>query len=370
MDNTRNRHLAFLTRFLPITILFILGIASVSCSKLGSQNDAAVIHGLVLDVYEKPLDKITVHIAHLADKTFSAVTTSDGSFDVNLGDHSGYAQLLYSLSVEAEGYLEYNYEFYVDGNRDYFILIRLLSTEEEIVEDDEDDYEALPSFRFGGYNYRFYSYMHYVFWDQAMNSSKTLVLFEYRDWTLPSILELYAITEAGFRNPVCWSRDEYKPGYPYIMTLGSSEIRYTKASDNLYDAYFVRREPDSRPSYESLPTFQYNGHTYRVFEDIGTVPYQEAIQMCDNLNVDGRTGWKIPSIQELGAMNEHKDVIGGFNLNVYYWSTTEGKDYEPAHDILVYDFKNGKEVMASTSMFSYSLDFQYAHHLRPIRMEN
>lgn len=368
MSITRNIHLAILTRFLPVVILLILGIVSSSCSKNGP--DTAIIHGLVLDVYEKPLDNITVQIAHLEDKTFTAMTTSDGSFDINLGDHSGHSQLLYTLYIEAEGYLKYEYEFYVDENRDYFILIRLQSTEEEIVEDDEDDYEALPSFRFAGYNYRFYPYMHYVFWDQAMNSCKTLVLFEYRDWTLPSLSELYAITEYGYKNGTFWSRDVYSTGYPYLMTCGRTDFRYLKSSEYLFDVLFVRKEPESRPSYESLPTFNRDGHTYRVYEDMGTVPYKEALQMCNDLNVNGRTGWQIPSLQDLIFMYEHREAIGGFSTNSTYWSRTETTDVIEDANIIVYIFGNGTQKKSNTNWCERFMDYKYAYRLRPIRMED
>ncbi len=57
-----------------------------------------------------------------------------------------------------------------------------------------------------------------------------------------------------------------------------------------------------------------------VLEDNEGVPY--AAQYCDNLVSEGFDDWYLPAKDELNAVYENKDEIGGFTYN-FYWSSTE-----------------------------------------------
>jgi|GEM_PF-1931743 len=60
-----------------------------------------------------------------------------------------------------------------------------------------------------------------------------------------------------------------------------------------------------------------------VVQDNEGVPY--AAQYCDNLHSEGFEDWYLPAKDELNAIYENKDDIGGFDFN-FYWSSTEYDD--------------------------------------------
>ncbi len=51
-----------------------------------------------------------------------------------------------------------------------------------------------------------------------------------------------------------------------------------------------------------------------------TLSQYPAFQVCENLNRNGHSDWYLPSVDELSVM---QGVIGGFNHNKLYWSSTE-----------------------------------------------
>ena len=75
-------------------------------------------------------------------------------------------------------------------------------------------------------------------------------------------------------------------------------------------------------SYLKLPTFSFSGNLYRVYPDIGSMTWQQAMDACDALTYGGFTDWYLPSRAELTAMHEQELSIGGFSL-AGYWSSSE-----------------------------------------------
>ena len=75
--------------------------------------------------------------------------------------------------------------------------------------------------------------------------------------------------------------------------------------------------------YLSLPTFTYNGHTYRVAPDPHTsydqyISWDAANSYCENLTAYGYSDWRMPTIEELETMYQNRNAIGGFIIeNVY-----------------------------------------------------
>ena len=74
--------------------------------------------------------------------------------------------------------------------------------------------------------------------------------------------------------------------------------------------------------YMVLPTFIFDGNTYRVHPDLGsTMNWSQAMNACDNLTYGGYSDWILPSESVLNTMYINKNEIGGFYSN-YYWSCT------------------------------------------------
>ena len=52
--------------------------------------------------------------------------------------------------------------------------------------------------------------------------------------------------------------------------------------------------------------------------DIGTMYWPEAKMCCEALG----PGWRLPTLEELSVLYQHKEIIGGFSDD-YCWSATE-----------------------------------------------
>lgn len=90
--------------------------------------------------------------------------------------------------------------------------------------------------------------------------------------------------------------------------------------------------------YLSLPTFTYNGHTYRVAPDPHTsyseyISWAAANTYCQNLTAYGYSDWRMPTQSEMETMYQNREIIGGFinshtsgglynNYYSYYHSST------------------------------------------------
>ena len=82
--------------------------------------------------------------------------------------------------------------------------------------------------------------------------------------------------------------------------------------------------------YFSLPTFSYNGHTYRVAPDPGNIMvWSDANAYCNSYSIYGVTNWRLPTKEELIQMYADRNEIGGFDCTNTgkYWSSTAGSSY-------------------------------------------
>ena len=117
--------------------------------------------------------------------------------------------------------------------------------------------------------------------------------------------------------------------------------------------------------YLRLPTFTYNGHTYRVAPDPGVLyNWSSADAYCSGLTIYGYSDWRMPTQAELVMMCSLKDIIGGFSLvdgyaRTSYWSSTTNINNN--HYSIMFDFCEGG---------FYSCHLECTGHVRPIRVEN
>ena len=127
----------------------------------------------------------------------------------------------------------------------------------------------------------------------------------------------------------------------------------TNANGTVYGEQLTVIQP-----YDELPTFVYNGHTYKVAPDPGiTMAWGNADSYCTNLTFVF-TGWRLPTKEELIQMYADRESIGGF-ANANYWSGTVRPGGYAQHACV--SFTNG------------SIDWPTDNntlHVRPIRQDD
>jgi hypothetical protein len=115
--------------------------------------------------------------------------------------------------------------------------------------------------------------------------------------------------------------------------------------------------------YDELPTFQFNGHTYRVAPEANNrLSWLNADAYCNNLTLYGYSDWRLPTKAELLQMYNDRESIGGFvtSSSNYprYWSSTA---YENPNYHWYVNFSTGGVDYISNSNI---------YRVRPIRVEN
>ncbi len=112
--------------------------------------------------------------------------------------------------------------------------------------------------------------------------------------------------------------------------------------------------------YDYLPTFTFDGHTYRVAPVANnTMNWPDANSYCSNYTLYGYSDWRLPTKAELLQMYNDRYSIGGFGTGVYWSKTQSGY----ANVYYYVDFSNGHTDFHATWN-------QGSHNVRPIRLEN
>ena len=129
--------------------------------------------------------------------------------------------------------------------------------------------------------------------------------------------------------------------------------------------------------YDTLPTFTYNGHIYRVAPDPQAsdegsyITWQSANTYCENLTAYGCTDWRMPTIGELETMWQSRNSIGGFYpyRASFYWSSTDAPVNGTHYGII---WESGQSHSSPTEDEDGRLSGVegYRTHVRPIRLEN
>lgn len=111
--------------------------------------------------------------------------------------------------------------------------------------------------------------------------------------------------------------------------------------------------------YLALPTFMFNGHTYRVAPDANNcLTWGDADRYCRNLTLYGYTDWRLPTLEELLQMYNDRMSIGDFYSSEYWSSNVLASNSDYHYAVL---FGNGSR---GTDYNNYRL------YVRPIRIEN
>ena len=111
-------------------------------------------------------------------------------------------------------------------------------------------------------------------------------------------------------------------GY-YTSTIGSfSGDTYVRAYATNANGTSYGEEYTVNASYLMLPTFVYNGTTYKVAPDPGVVmSWDKAKTYCEGLELYGYSDWYLPSEDELYQMYVYRESIGGFSTTSKYWTS-------------------------------------------------
>lgn len=206
----------------------------------------------------------------------------------------------------------------------------------------------------------------------------------------------FSVTDKG----LVWSTTQYPTLNDNHISLGSGNGPFVGSINDLSDGitYYVRAYATNSQGtayseqqsfsidleYLALPTFTYNGHTYRVAPDPHTtcteyMSWTQANDYCENLTAYGYSDWRMPTLSELETMNSNRSSIGGFIESTYnsdngyryislYHSSNVCNNY---HNIV--NWSDG-----SSGCWQYSGGFHedpnytwyYFCHTRPIRVEN
>ncbi len=77
-----------------------------------------------------------------------------------------------------------------------------------------------------------------------------------------------------------------------------------------------------RSQYLSLPVVEYGGYKYHIYKDMGSMDWNSAMQLCENLTFAGFDDWFLPDEYELRAIGEAKITGWVSSTGCECWSSS------------------------------------------------
>ena len=108
--------------------------------------------------------------------------------------------------------------------------------------------------------------------------------------------------------------------------LKEAQIQKNKADSNFNNLQELKKTVIGA-KYEGGIVFYWNDKTGKhgliaAEADLGEFNWHQAKDTCANLSLNGYSDWRLPTEDELGALYVNRNVIGGFELALY-WSSSE-----------------------------------------------
>lgn len=151
--------------------------------------------------------------------------------------------------------------------------------------------------------------------------------------------------------------------YSSTFEMTGTGIYYVRAyATNAMGTSYGEQKTINHP-YNDLPTFTFNGQTYRVAPPATTtMNWTNANTYCNNLTLYSYDDWRLPSKDELLQMYQDRESIGGFNTDKWWSKTSFSSSY-----YYYVNFSNGQAGQAYNNSYNGDSDLLF---VRPIRVEN
>jgi hypothetical protein len=134
----------------------------------------------------------------------------------------------------------------------------------------------------------------------------------------------------------------------YVRAFATNEVGTT------YGEQFIVEQ--NNPFH--LPTFQYGGYTYCIYNDLGEMTWTAAKSACNSL-VYVFDDWYLPSFEEMKAMMQSNLV----NTSIRYWTSS-------GYCANCWSGTGGASAIYKDSKGNYYIDdkpINYTYHVRPVR---